>query len=121
MSDSRTPPRFVPTLTDVVPAPQGLMELPVSLLDEPASGHHAAPAAASEPTPAPDIVAFADEQESLVQHLQALLQERLQQALREALEDLEPLLREALARMELESEPAPVPRAPSGESDAPSR
>lgn len=115
MNTPRTPPRFVPTLTDVVPAPPGLpplappppppplpeappapAPLPITLVDEAPS-----PAGDFDRGAAPDAVtlAVADaDEEPLVRRLRELIEQRLQQALQAALHDLEPLLHEALAQ-----------------------
>lgn len=123
MSTPRMPPRFVPTLTDVVPAPPDLPPLP-----PPAPPLPEAPPAlqllpivlADEAAPAggaPDAVtlAFPDGEEPLVQRLRELIEQRLQQALQAALQDLEPLMHEALAQVLADE--AGRPQAAPGEDD----
>lgn len=124
MSTPRMPPRFVPTLTDVVPAPPDLPPLPPPapppLPEAPPALQLLPIVLADEAAPAggaPDAVtlAFPDGEEPLAQRLRELIEQRLQQALQAALQDLEPLMHEALAQ--LLADEAGRPRAAPGEDD----
>ncbi|MCZ2103059.1 MAG: hypothetical protein OZ923_03350 [Comamonadaceae bacterium] len=82
----RVAPRFVPTLTDVVEAAPDTLAPKV-----------APPPVAIPPAAATDLEAL------LTLRVQAALRERLDQALRVALRELEPAVREAVAQALLEA------------------
>ncbi len=99
MVTGRTPPRFVPTLTDVVDVPAPLPQA------DPAA---AAPTANVGPVSVdvpPDASAEADfplsrEMETAIaERVHALLEERLNRALDFALQDLRPLVRETVLQV----------------------
>lgn len=106
------PPRFVPTLTDVVDAPL-----------RPPPQAQPKPFAAATPDLVPGVVAAADAQRSvglelasalpaeveaaIADRVHALLQARLSQALHFALQDARPLVREAIAQVLAEQRSQP--------------
>ena len=95
MIAGRTPPRFVPTLTDVVDLPA---QVPQARPTAPAPG---VPAVAQVRRDAPAQPASApspDLEAEIAERVQALLQERLGQALQLALQEVRPLVREAVAQ-----------------------
>ncbi|MCD6663943.1 MAG: hypothetical protein LT082_11185 [Comamonas sp.] len=99
MVTGRTPPRFVPTLTDVVDVPAPLPQA------DPAAAAPAvptAPVSADVRRDAPVEANFplSDEMETAIaERVHALLEERLDRALDFALQDLRPLVREAVLQV----------------------
>lgn len=92
----RTPPRFVPTLTDVVDSPvqlpqAALPQMPLPRAPQPPVVAHEVTAVASPSAFSPDLEA------AIAEHVHAMLQERLSQTLHFALQDLRPLVHEAVA------------------------
>ncbi|MBZ0225724.1 MAG: hypothetical protein K8F51_07095 [Comamonas sp.] len=99
MVTGRTPPRFVPTLTDVVDVPAPLPHVdPVAV----APTAPVAPVSADARRDAPAEADFplSDEMETAIaERVHALLEERLNRALNFALQDLRPLVREAVLQV----------------------
>lgn len=110
MITGRTPPRFVPTLTDVVDLPAQAPQArppapapaaPVVAASAAVAGVWRDASAQPAPAPAPDLEA------EIAERVQALLQERLGQALQLALQDVRPLVREAVAQSLLKTREYP--------------
>ncbi|WP_024536997.1 hypothetical protein [Comamonas badia] len=89
MPEPRPLPRFIPTLTDVV-------QMPPPVVAQPAP---AAPdAALSEAVVQSPSVGPTDVESAVAQRVQALLQARLDQAVHQVLDGMQPLVREAVAQ-----------------------
>lgn len=97
MAHGRHPPRFVPTLTDVVGevAPAlPIQPLPAPLAAPPGDGARLdTPAIESTAALTPEL------QAAIAERVRALLQERLRRAMDIELQNLEPLVREAMRQV----------------------
>ena len=97
MPDPRPLPRFIPTLTDVVQLPPPVMVPPAALATP-------EPVVPELPVVTPPREA-AEMESAIAQRVQTLLQARLDQAVREVLDGLQPLVREAVAQALAEQPP----------------
>ncbi|OJU87167.1 MAG: hypothetical protein BGO13_15015 [Burkholderiales bacterium 66-5] len=86
MPEPRPLPRFIPTLTDVV-------QMPPPVVAQPAPDAALSEAVVQSPSVGPT-----DVESAVAQRVQALLQARLDQAVHQVLDGMQPLVREAVAQ-----------------------
>lgn len=97
MPEPRPLPRFIPTLTDVVHLPPPVMAPPAALATP-------EPVIPELPVVTPPREA-AEMESAIAQRVHTLLQARLDQAVHQVLDELRPLVREAVAQALAEQPP----------------